>query len=136
MPKKILIADDDEGVRASHKLAVREASKLLQEECVTVEAENSVETRTKMQQEHFDLILLDNEFKDPRIKGHLPGIGLLQLARRDGPNKATPIIFCSAESFETLKPMVERFGGVFFPKATYDMDEVARLFAEQLKKPR
>lgn len=136
MPKRILIADDDEDVRKSHKLALREASKLLKEECLTVETEDSVDTRAKMLNEQFDLILLDNEFKDPRLKGHLPGVGLLQLARREGANQTTPIIFCSAETFESLKPMVERFGGIYFPKATYDIDEVARMFAEQLRKPR
>jgi len=136
MSRTILIADDDEDVRNSHKLALREAAKLLKEECRAIETENSVETRAKIQGEQFDLILLDNEFKDSRVKGHLPGIALLQLARKEGANVTTPVIFCSAESFASLKPMVERFGGVFFPKATYDIDEVARLFAEQILKPR
>jgi CheY-like chemotaxis protein len=136
MSKRILIADDDDDARNSHKLALREAAKLLNEECLTVETGDSVDTKAKMQHERFDLILLDNEFKDSKLKGHLPGIGLLQLARKEGPNKTTPIIFCSAESFENLKPMVERFGGVYFPKATYDIDEVARLFADQILKPR
>jgi CheY-like chemotaxis protein len=133
MPKKILIADDDEDVRKSHKFAVTAASQLLNLECVVVEAGDSVEAWKKIKSENFHLIVIDNDFKDKDKKGHLPGIALLQLARREGANMETPIIFCSAESYESLAPMVERFNGVHFPKTGYDMDAAARLFAEKLK---
>jgi CheY-like chemotaxis protein len=136
MPRKILIADDDDDVRNSHKLAIAEVELLLHDKCEVVETADSVDTQARIRSERFDLILLDNEFKDSSIKGHLPGIGILQVLRRGGINKDTPVIFCTAETFNTLKPMVERFGAVHFPKATYDIDEVARLFAGEMTKPR
>jgi CheY-like chemotaxis protein len=132
MPMKILIADDDESVRKSHKFAIEATSQLLKRECVVVESENSVDAWKKIRSENFNLILIDNDFKDTALPGHLPGIALLQLARKEGANKETPIIFCSAETFETLGPMVERFKGVHLPKAGYDIDRAANLFAEQL----
>ncbi|MEW6510911.1 MAG: response regulator [Bacteroidota bacterium] len=133
MPKKILIADDDESVRKSHRFAVDAAAQLLKMECTIVEAENSVDALKKIKSENFHLIVIDNDFKDKEIKGHLPGIALLQIARREGANQETPIIFCSAETFDTLAPMVERFNGVHFPKAGYDIDAAAKLFADKLK---
>jgi CheY-like chemotaxis protein len=136
MSKKILIADDDESVRRSHKFAIEAASEQVKGEYSIVESEDSVDALSKIKSEHFDLIVLDNDFKDARLKGHLPGIALLQLARKEGPNTSTPIIFCSAETFDTLKPMVERFNSVHFPKAGYDLDQAAKLFAEQLSKPK
>jgi CheY-like chemotaxis protein len=134
MPIKVLIADDEPAVRKSHQFALQAAATLLNEPCDVVEAENSVDAWAKISSERFDLILLDNDFKDPHLKGHLPGIALLQLARKDATNRTTPIIFCSAETFETLKPMVDRFDGVHLPKAGYDIDEAGRLFAEQIRK--
>lgn len=133
MPKKILIADDDEDVRKSHRFAITAASELLNVECVVVESGDSVDAWKKIKSENFHLIVIDNDFKDKEIKGHLPGIALLQLARREGANQETPIIFCSAETFESLAPMVERYHGVHFPKTGYDMDAAARLFADKLK---
>ena len=133
MPKKVLIADDDASIRKSHKFAVDAAAQLIKSECVVVEAENSVEALKKIRSENFHLIVIDNDFKDKDIKGHLPGIALLQIARREGANQETPIVFCSAETYETLAPMVQRFNCVHFPKADYDMDAAAKLFAEKLK---
>jgi len=132
MPYKILIADDDESVRNSHKFALEAASDLLNEEFTVTEVENSVDAWSRIHAHQYNLILLDNDFKDSHLPGHLPGVALLQLARKDGANKATPIVFCSAETFETLKPMVERFGCVHFPKTGYDMDKAAHLFSELL----
>jgi CheY-like chemotaxis protein len=134
MPFRILVADDDEAVRNSHKFAVDAASDLLKDKCAVVESDDSVDAWAKIRSERFDLIIVDNDFKDSEIKGHLPGIALLQLARKEGVNTDTPIIFCSGESFETLKPMVERFSAVHFAKAGYDIDRAARLFVELLTK--
>jgi len=136
MPKKVLVADDDEDVRKSHKLALDAAAEILKDRCTVVEADDSVEAWAKIKAEKFDLILVDNDFKDKDIKGHLPGIALLQLARREGANRETPIIFCSGETFETLKPMVEKFNAVHFPKADLDIDKASRLFASQLSRPK
>jgi CheY-like chemotaxis protein len=132
MPFRILVADDDENVRKSHKFAIDAASELLKEKLTVVESDESVDALAKIKSEHFDLIIVDNDFKDKEIHGHLPGIALLQIARREGVNTKTPIVFCSAETFETLKPMVEKFNAVHFPKDGYDMDRAAGLFAELL----
>jgi CheY-like chemotaxis protein len=134
MPFRILIADDDEDVRKSHTFAVDAASELLKDRLVVTESGDSVDAWGKITSERFDLIIMDNDFKDKEIHGHLPGIALLQLARREGVNTATPIIFCSAETFETLKPMVEKFNAVHFPKDGYDIDRAARLFVNLLTK--
>ncbi len=136
MSFRILVADDDEAVRKSHRFTVDAASELLKDKIVVVESGDSVDALAKIKSERFDLIIVDNDFKDKEIRGHLPGIALLQLARKDGLNKGTPIIFCSAETFETLKPMVEKFGAVHLPKAGYDIDRAARLFVELLTKPK
>jgi CheY-like chemotaxis protein len=136
MPIKVLIGDDDQGIRSSHKFALQAAADLLHDSYVAHEVDNSVDAWAKIHSERFDLILLDNDFKDGNLKGHLPGVALLQLARKEGANTATPIIFCSAETFETLKPMVERFNCVHFPKAGYDIDTAARIMAEQIGKGR
>jgi CheY-like chemotaxis protein len=125
MPFKILIADDDESVRNSHKFALEAASDLLNEEFTVSEVDTSVDAWAKIYAHQYDLILVDNDFKDTSLKGHLPGIALLQLARKDGANKTTPIVFCSAETFEMLKPMVERFGCVHLPKDSEALRGVA-----------
>ena len=134
MPFRILVADDDENVRKSHKFAIDAASELLKDKLTVVESDDSVDALAKIKSEHFDLIIVDNDFKDKEIHGHLPGVALIQIARREGVNTNTPIVFCSAETFETLKPMVEKFKAVHFPKDGYDIDRAAHLFVELLTK--
>ncbi len=136
MPFRILVADDDEAVRKSHIFAVDAAAELLKDKLTVVESGDSIDAWAKIKSEKFDLIIVDNDFKDKNMHGHLPGIALLQRARKEGVNTATPIIFCSAETFDTLKPMVEKFGAVHFPKTGYDIDRAARLFVNQLTAPR
>jgi CheY-like chemotaxis protein len=136
MSFRILVADDDEGVRKTHRFAVDAAAELLKDSIAVVESGDSVDAWAKIMADRFDLIIVDNDFKDKSIKGHLPGIALLQRARKEGVNKATPIVFCSGETFETLKPMVEKFNAVHFPKDGYDIDRAARLFVEQLTMPK
>ena len=116
MPFRILVADDDEAVRKSHRFAVDAAADIMKDSVDVVESDDSVDAWAKIRSERFDLIIVDNDFRDMEIKGHLPGIALLQIARKEGANTATPIIFCSGETFETLKPMVERFNAVYLPK--------------------
>jgi CheY-like chemotaxis protein len=136
MPFRILVADDDENVRKQHKFAVDAASELLKEKLSVVESDDSVDAWAKISSGRFDLIIVDNDFKDKEIHGHLPGIAIVQLARKEGVNTKTPIVFCSAETFETLKPMAEKFNAVHFPKDGYDIDRAARLFVELLTKPK
>ena len=134
MPFTVLIADDDEGQRKSHGFALEVATAIVEDEIAIVETANSVETFQQIKETKFDLIILDNDFKDLNLKGHLPGIALLQLAKKDGPNRKTPTFFCSADAYDTLKTMVEKFGGIYLPKVGYDIEKVAQHFADVLKK--
>jgi CheY-like chemotaxis protein len=130
----VLVADDDEGVRKSHRFALDAAAVLLKNAVAVEEAETSVAAWSKISATKFDLILVDNDFRDGTLPGRLPGIALLQLARKEGANKETPIVFCSAEAFESLKPMVEKYGGTVLPKAGYDIDTAASVFAGLMRK--
>lgn len=134
MPYKVLVADDDEGQRKSHGFALEVATAILEDEITIVEAATSGESWEKIKSEVFNLIILDNDFKDNHLKGHLPGIALLQLSRREGVNRNTPIFFCSADAYDTLKSMVERFNGVYMPKVGYDIEKSAQQFADKMKK--
>ncbi len=134
MPYKVLIADDDEGQRKSHGFALEVATAIIEDEIAITETATSVETWAKIKAEKFDLIILDNDFKDTNLKGHLPGIALLQLAKKEGPNRGTPTFFCSADAYDTLKSMVEKHGGFYLPKVGYDIEKVAQLFADKIKK--
>jgi CheY-like chemotaxis protein len=134
MPYRVLVADDDEGQRKSHGFALEVVTAIVEDEIAIVETETSGGTWEKIKNEHFDLIIMDNDFKDTNLKGHLPGIALLQLAKKEGLNKSTPTFFCSADAYDTLKAMVEKFGGIYLPKVGYDIEKVAELFAGRLKK--
>jgi CheY-like chemotaxis protein len=134
MPYKVLIADDDEGQRKSHGFALEVATAILEDEIMVVETATSTETWAKIKSDVFDLIILDNDFKDADVKGHLPGIALLQLAKKEGPNRGTPVFFCSADAYETLKSMVNKYGGIYLSKVGYDIEKVAQLFADKMRK--
>ncbi|MGD0337929.1 MAG: response regulator [Bacteroidota bacterium] len=131
---KVLLADDEEGQRKALAFALEETGKQIGQRVQIVEAETSVKTRNLISNEKFDLIILDNEFKDEHIPGHLPGIALLQLARKEGVNMKTPIFFCSADTYDGLKTMTDRFLAVLLPKSHFDIDNVATLIAAQLRK--
>jgi len=134
MPYKVLVADDDEGQRKSHGFALEVATAIVDDEIAIVETATSIETWEKIKSEVFNLIILDNDFKDLHLKGHLPGIALLELAKKESPNKGTPIFFCSADAYDTLKAMVEKHGGMYLSKVGYDIEKVAQLFADKMKK--
>jgi CheY-like chemotaxis protein len=134
MAYKVLVADDDEGQRRSHGFALEVCTAILEDEITIVETATSVESWDKIRTETYNLIILDNDFKDTHLKGHLPGIALLQLARREGVNRNTPIFFCSADAYDTLRSMVEKHGGVYMPKVGYDIEKSAQLFADKMKK--
>lgn len=134
MPYRVLVADDDEGQRKVHGFALEVATAILEDEITVVETLTSVDTWEKMKTQPFSLIILDNDFKDFNLKGHLPGIALLQLSRKEGLNKNTPVFFCSADAYETLKSMVQKFGGIYLSKVGYDIEKVAHLFADAMKK--
>ena len=133
---KVLLADDEDGQRKALAYALEETGKQIGQSIKIVEAETSVQSRNLMNHEKFDLIILDNDFKDEHIPGHLPGIALLQLARKEGANQNTPIYFCSADTYDGLKTMTDKFLAVLLPKAQFDIDNVATLIAAQLRKSR
>jgi CheY-like chemotaxis protein len=134
MPYKVLIADDDEGLRRSHGFALEVCTAILEDEITTVETETSLDTLEKLRTEPFNLIILDNDFKDTHLSGHLPGIALLQLARREGKNRRAPILFCSAEPYESLKSMVEKYGGTYMSKVNLDLEDSANVFASKMQR--
>jgi CheY-like chemotaxis protein len=134
MPYKVLVADDDDGQRKSHGFALEVATAIVEDEIAIVETATSVDTWAKIKSEIFNLIILDNDFKDTNLKGHLPGIALLELAKKESPNKGTPVFFCSADAYDTLKSMVEKHGGIYLPKVGYDIEKVAQLFADKMRK--
>lgn len=130
----VLIADDDESQRNIQKLVFADVAKMVGGELRIDEAVDSVETKRLLGKEKYDLIVLDNEFKDDLSPGHLPGIALLQLMRKGGPNVASPTVFCTGDPYDTLRPMAEKNHAVYYPKAKADVEEMARLFADLLKK--
>jgi CheY-like chemotaxis protein len=134
MPYKVLVADDDEGLRRSHGFALEVCTAILEDSITTVETTTSIETWEKLRSEPFSLIILDNDFRDSHLSGHLPGIALLQLARREGKNRNSPILFCSANGYDSLISMVEKYGGIYMPKVGYDLENVAYMFAGKMKK--
>ncbi len=135
MPKyQVLIADDDDSQRNVQKLVLDEVAKLLQAELEIDETADSVQTRLCITQNRYDLIILDNEFKDDLTPGHLPGIAILQLMRKAGANMSSPTIFCSGDPYNSLRPMVERYGAVYYPKAKADAEEMTKLYSKLLKK--
>ena len=129
----VLIADDDDSQRNVQRLILDEVAKALQSELRIDETADSVETRKCLSQTVYDLIILDNEFKDDLQPGHLPGIALLQLMRKAGPNSSSPTVFCSGDPYNTLMPMVEKFGAVYYPKAKADAEEMTRLYSKLLQ---
>lgn len=129
----VLIADDNEGVRKSHVLALKHAAAALDVQFESIESENSVQTRELIKNTKFDLIILDDDFKDEDIKGRLSGSAILQMARKSGPNTDTAIIFCTGERYETLRPMVEKLNAEYLAKAQYNLEEFSNLIKELMK---
>ncbi|MCL5033702.1 MAG: response regulator [Bacteroidetes bacterium] len=130
----VLIADDDDSQRNVQKLVLGEVASMIEAELKIDETTNSVETRKFISENEYDLIILDNEFKDDLSQGHLPGIAILQLMRKSGPNRSSPTVFCSGDPYSTLGPMAERYGAVYYPKAKADLEELTKLYLKLLQK--
>ncbi|HUI31890.1 MAG TPA: hypothetical protein VLX91_16900 [Candidatus Acidoferrales bacterium] len=128
----ILIADDDDSQRNVQKLILDEVAKALKSEFKIDEAADSLETRRCLSTNVYDLIILDNEFMDDLKPGHLPGIAILQLMRKAGPNMGSPTVFCTADPYNTLRPMVEKYGAIYYPKAKADAEEMTRMYSKLL----
>ncbi len=130
----VLIADDDESQRNVQKLVFAEVAKALGAELKIDESADSLETRKCLEEKAYDLIIMDNEFKDDSAPGHLPGIALLQIMRKSGPNADAAAVFCSGDPYDTLKPMAEKYNAVYYPKAKADAEEMTNMYVRLLKK--
>lgn len=128
----ILIADDDESQRNIQRLVFGEVAKTLGVELKIDEAVDSVQTKQHLEHDKYDLIILDNEFKDDMAPGHLPGIALLQRMRKGGLNVSCPAVFLTGDPYDTLKPMAEKFRSIYYPKAQADAEEMATLYIKLL----
>ncbi len=129
---RILIADDDDAHRTLQRIILAQAAKNIDAELEIDETVDSIETRKVIDKKRYDLIVLDNEFKDGQLRGHLPGIAILEMTRAAGPNMSSPVVFCTGDPYDTLKKMVEKYRAVYYPKASADADEMQRLFATLL----
>lgn len=78
----ILIADDDDSQRSVQKLLLSDVATIINAELKIEEAADSIVTRKAISERKYDLIILDNEFKDELKSGHLPGIAILQFMRK------------------------------------------------------
>jgi CheY-like chemotaxis protein len=131
----VLIADDDDSQRNVQKLLLAEVAAGINAELKIEEAADSIITRQSVYRQKYDLIILDNEFKDEFKPGHLPGIAILQLMRKNGPNKHSPTVFLSGDPYGTLRPMVEKFGAIYYAKANANAEDMTRLYAKLLTPP-
>lgn len=129
----VLIADDDDSQRNVQKLVFAEVAKAMGAELKIDESSDSSETRKKLDEIQYDLIIMDNEFKDDNLPGHLPGIALLQIMRKGGPNTASPAVFTTGDPFDTLKPMAEKYKAVYYPKAKADAEEMTQMYIRLLR---
>ena len=130
----VLIADDDESQRNIQKLVFYDVAQSMNAEVKIDEAVDSVQTRKFLQKQKYDLIILDNEFKDDASPGHLPGIALLQLMRKGGLNMKASTVFFTGDPYDSLKPMAEKFGAIYCQKARWDAESLADLYGKLLSK--
>lgn len=129
----VLVADDDDSQRNVQRMVLGEVASIINAELRIDETTDSVETREYINENEYDLIILDNEFRDDLKQGHLPGIAILQLMRKSGPNVSSPTVFCSGDPYNTLRPMAERYGAVYYPKAKADIEEMTKLYLSLLQ---
>ncbi|MGO9481800.1 MAG: hypothetical protein ACLP05_08480 [Candidatus Kryptoniota bacterium] len=129
----ILIADDDDSQRSVQKLLLSEVAADIKAELKIEEAADSIVTRNSINERKFDLIILDNEFKDEVKPGHLPGIAILHLMRKKGPNMSSPTVFLTGDPYNSLRPMVEKYGAIYYPKAKADAEEMTKLYSKLLE---
>lgn len=129
----VLIADDDDSQRNVQKLLLADVAVGISAELKIEEAADSIVARKSINERKYDLIILDNEFKDELKPGHLPGIAILQLMRKNGPNMSSPTVFLSGDPYGTLRPMVEKFGAIYYAKASANAEDITKLYSKLLK---
>ncbi len=131
---RILVADDDESQRNIQKLVLAEVARALGAEVKVDEAKDSFQTRKFLEKQRYDIVVLDNEFKDELSPGHLPGIALLQLMRKGGLNIKSPTIFLTGDPYDTLRPMAEKYSAIYFQKAKVDAEEMTQMYVKLLSR--
>lgn len=130
----VLVADDDESQRNIQKLVLAEVARSLGAEVMIDEARDSVQTRKFLEKKRYDIVVLDNEFKDELSPGHLPGIALLQLMRKSGLNMKSPTIFLTGDPYESLRPMAEKYSAIYYQKAKADTEEMTQMYIKLLSR--
>ena len=116
MPKpRILIADDEEGVRESLNLILGETYEL-------VFAKDGEEALSRMEQELFTLVLLD--IKMPK----LDGLEVLRRLKNRGNN--TPILMLTAYQSVELAKEALKLGAKDYLAKPFERDQIIRVVQE------
>ena len=118
---RILIADDEEGIRESLGL-------ILEDEYELAFAENGEETLAKLKNEAFDLVLLD--IKMPKIDG-LEALRQLQIQG----NKVPVLILTAYQSVELAKEAIKLGARDYLPKP-FERDQIISAVKDTLNSPR
>ena len=118
---RILIADDEEGIRESLGL-------ILEDEYELAFAENGEETLAKLKNEAFDLVLLD--IKMPKIDG-LEALRQLQIRG----NKVPVLILTAYQSVELAKEAIKLGARDYLPKP-FERDQIISAVKDTLNSPR
>ena len=121
MRGRVLVVDDDPGIRESFELA-------LQDHCDVVTASSLAEANAVLKGRAIDLVVLDYCLRDG------PGSDVLQTIKRDWPS--LPVIVITAYGSETLCAELFRLGARdYFPKP-YNVDAVVAAVKELLALPK
>lgn len=103
MPKTILIADDSTSIRSIFKMSLEFKGYRI------IEAEDGSKAWEILQSEPCDLLI-----SDLAMPG-MTGLELLQKVRAEHPNKALPVIICTAERVKT-EDIISRGADKLLPK--------------------
>ena len=115
---RILVADDEEGIRESLNLILGEAYELV---CT----KDGEETLAMLRKEPFDVLLLD--LKMPK----LDGMDVLKQLHRDGRHPAV-LILTAYQSVELAKEAIKLGAQDYLPKP-FERDQVLRAVHEALQ---
>ena len=107
---RILIADDEEGIRESLSL-------ILGEEYDLAFTKDGAETLAKLQQETFELVLLD--IKMPK----LDGLEVLKQLKAHGHTKTPVVILTAYQSIELAKEAV-RLGALDYLPKPFEREQI------------
>jgi len=121
MRQRILVVDDDAGIRESFVLA-------FQNHCEVLTAPSAVEAMTILNGHALDLVVLDYCLPDG------PGSDVLQRIKRDWPS--LPVIVITAYGSETLCAQLFRLGAREYFSKPYSLDAVVGAVKDLLAVPK